>query len=200
MNVINNFQKIGQALHFDSEDQFYFIQILKRNKDNPAFPQNNRLVKYYVVRSVDYFYHIEPEVKAICEATTARAYISLNRRSFKKCTMETLTEIATIVRSEQYLHLPSMFSSVVGRTSAERDKTWIIDIDTKDEGIRQEVRDFLPTIEPNPGLNKIWMEIETLHGVHLISTPFNLQKFKARFPDIDVHKDNPTLLYFKSLC
>ena len=114
--------------------------------------------------------------------------------------MMIVTEIATIVRSEQYLHLPSMFSSVVGRTSAERDKTWIIDIDTKDEGIRQEARDFLPTIEPNLGLNKIWMEIETLHGVHLISTPFNLQKFKARFPDIDVHKDNPTLLYFKSLC
>ena len=94
MKVIDNFQKIGQALHFDSEDQFYFIQILQRKKDNPVFPQNNRLVKYYVVRSVDYFWHIEPEVKAICEATTARAYISLNRRSFKKCTLEALTEIA----------------------------------------------------------------------------------------------------------
>lgn len=84
--VIDNFQKIGQALHFDNEDQFYFIQILQRKKDNPVFPQNNRLVKYYVVRSVDYFHHIEPEVKAICETTKARAYISLNRRSFKKCT------------------------------------------------------------------------------------------------------------------
>jgi hypothetical protein len=33
------------------------------------------------------------------------------------------------------------------------------------------------------------------NGVHLITTPFNLQQFKEEYQDIDVHKNNPTLLY-----
>ena len=30
----------------------------------------------------------------------------------------------------------------------------------------------------------------------MITRPFNLQSFGKEFPYIDVHKDNPTLLYF----
>ena len=44
--------------------------------------------------------------------------------------------------------------------------------------------------------NPIYMEfIKTKSGIHIISAPFNLQKFREEFPDIDVHKDNPTILY-----
>ena len=39
-------------------------------------------------------------------------------------------------------------------------------------------------------------EIPTKNGVHLIvERSFNLQKFKEAFPNIDVHKNNPTVLY-----
>ena len=31
--------------------------------------------------------------------------------------------------------------------------------------------------------------------IDLITTPFNLQQFKEKYPDVDVHKNNPTLLY-----
>ena len=120
---IDNFQEIAKDLRFDSDDDFYFLQILQRKKDNPTFPQNNRLVRYYVIRSLDYFNSIEAEVKAICQAVTARAYISLNRRSFRKCTIAALTELATIIRSDQYVHLPSLFTSVAGSTNADPRKT-----------------------------------------------------------------------------
>ena len=201
MAVVDNFSLFGpEVLKFDSEDDFYFIQILQRKKDNPVFPQNNRLVKYYVVRSIDYLRHIEPEVKAICYATTARAYISLNRRSFRKCTIAALTELATIIRSDQYVHLPSLFTSVAGSTNADPEKKWIIDIDTKDESIGTNVLTFIDSLEPNIGESKLKLVVPTLNGFHLITTPFNLQRFREKYPDIDVHKDNPTLLYFKSLC
>jgi hypothetical protein len=39
--------------------------------------------------------------------------------------------------------------------------------------------------------------IPTKNGVHIITRPFNLQKFKGFHPGMDVHKENPTLLYFK---
>ena len=198
MVEINNFALIAEALRFDSDDDFYFLQILQRKKDNPAFPQNNRLVRSYVIRSLDYFRHIEPEVKAICEAVTARAYISLNRRSFKKCTIAALTELATIIRSDQYVHLPALFTSVAGSVNADPQKTWVIDIDTADEAVAAEVADFIDRLEPTAVERKLKLVVPTLHGKHLITSPFHLQKFKMRFPDIDVHKDNPTLLYFKT--
>ena len=199
MATVDNFKLFGpEVLKFDSDDDFYFIQILQRKKDNPVFPQNNRLVKYYVVRSLEYFLHIEPEVKAICEATTARAYISLNRRSFKKCTIAALTELATIIRSDQYVHLPALFTSVAGSTNADPEKKWIIDIDTKDEIVAASVVDTIDKLEPLTETRKLKLVVPTLHGVHLITTPFNLQRFKEKFPDIDIHKDNPTLLYFKT--
>lgn len=41
----------------------------------------------------------------------------------------------------------------------------------------------------------LFAEIPTMNGCHLITKPFNLQKFKEKFPEIDVHKNNPTILY-----
>ena len=29
----------------------------------------------------------------------------------------------------------------------------------------------------------------------IITKPFNLKQFKDKYPDIDVHKNNPTILY-----
>ena len=43
--------------------------------------------------------------------------------------------------------------------------------------------------------NKIISIIPTKSGNHLITSPFNIKQFKEKYPDIDVHKNNPTLLY-----
>jgi hypothetical protein len=43
-------------------------------------------------------------------------------------------------------------------------------------------------------------KVPTKNGIHLITNPFNLNAFKFGFPNIDVHKNNPTILYIpKSL-
>ena len=39
--------------------------------------------------------------------------------------------------------------------------------------------------------------IPTKSGFHLITTPFDMSTFAKQYPNIDVHKNNPTLLYFK---
>lgn len=40
--------------------------------------------------------------------------------------------------------------------------------------------------------------METL-GAHLITNAFDVAGFTKKYPDIDIHKNNPTLLYYKSV-
>lgn len=42
---------------------------------------------------------------------------------------------------------------------------------------------------------KILDILETKNGFHIITNPFNLKLFKDIFPEIDVHKSSPTILY-----
>ena len=49
------------------------------------------------------------------------------------------------------------------------------------------------------GIIKYQYAVPTVHGIHLITSAFNTQKFGLKFPRIDVHKNNPTLLYYKLL-
>ncbi len=49
-------------------------------------------------------------------------------------------------------------------------------------------------------LSKVITSIPTKNGIHLITKPFKVETFRKSFPDIDVQKKNPTLLYYpKSL-
>jgi hypothetical protein len=43
--------------------------------------------------------------------------------------------------------------------------------------------------------DKVVKKIPTPHWMHLITTPFDLQEFKKVYPEIDVHKNNPTILF-----
>jgi hypothetical protein len=38
--------------------------------------------------------------------------------------------------------------------------------------------------------------IKTKSGFHIITQPFNVMKFKQKYPDVDIQKKNPTLLYY----
>ena len=55
--------------------------------------------------------------------------------------------------------------------------------------------DDIDTLEPYSMDTKYITNIPTKSGWHIITTPFNLQQFKEKYPDIDVHKNNPTILY-----
>jgi len=43
--------------------------------------------------------------------------------------------------------------------------------------------------------NKILAIIETKNGYHLITKPFNSQTFGEKYPEIEIHRNNPTILY-----
>jgi len=43
---------------------------------------------------------------------------------------------------------------------------------------------------------KVEVVIPTKSGVHLITKRFDVMEFKKQYPDIDIQKKNPTLLYY----
>lgn len=205
--VVDNWNLIREKLDFSDKDKFYFIELMQRKKDDSSFPANNRMVKYYFVYSLEYYNKIEDEVKKLSDCTGARVYILLNRRSYKKCMLNMLADAAKMAIDDNYLHFPNLIPSVVGKYADESDKKWIVDIDYDDwdetkynainKGGIKFLELFIDSLEPHTIESKIKFRVPTLHGVHLITSPFNYQKFSQEYPNIDIHKDNPTLLYFK---
>lgn len=202
--VVDNWNLIREKLDFSDKDKFYFIELMQRKKDDPSFSANNRMVKYYFVYSLEYYNKIEDEVKKLSDCTGARVYILLNRRSYKKCMLNMLADAAKMAIDDNYLHFPNLIPSVVGKYADESDKKWIVDVDydeTKCNAINKGdikfLELFIDSLEPHTVESKIKFRVPTLHGIHLITSPFNYQKFSQEYPNIDIHKDNPTLLYFK---
>ena len=101
--MINNVEKIAELLKFDeSGDIFYFLQVIKRKKDNPDLKGDIKICSKYV-RSLDYFYFLlNNEIIPICELLHARCYISLIPRSIKKLGKLELSIIAERVCTENY--------------------------------------------------------------------------------------------------
>ena len=105
-----------------------------------------------------------------------------------------IKELADNLSEEIYNSNKDIFNSMCGKYHNDPVKKWIIDLDEKvDSSIIESYWKFIENLQPI-GSKKI-ATIPTKNGVHLICTPFDLQTFKRDFPLIDVHKNNPTLLF-----
>ena len=133
----------------------------------------------------------------MCEKYNARAYINLNKKSKKQIALKSLENIAHMISSENYKGLFSVIDSSCGQTGAcDGNKTWLVDIDSKETCVIEEVIDVINECEPF-GVEKVVEVVPTLHGYHLITKPFNKKKFRDNYNDkIDIHDNNPTLLYY----
>lgn len=200
--IIDNFELIKSLLSFNSPDEFYMIQILQRGKDqqNAKSSSEVRVIKTYFINSFDYLDNRKEEIIKLCEIFNARAYINLNKKNFKQISMKGLELMTHLIVHEEYHKFRTLFESACGQSGAcDGNKTWIIDIDTKNEKIITEIEDIVNQCEP---LNKkkIINIIPTVNGYHLITTAFNKQKFKDLcYNNFDIHDNNPTLLYFNKL-
>ena len=85
-----------------------------------------------------------------------------------------------------------MFESVVGQLKTH-EKRWIVDLDTKDEN--EVVRMTTVINATRPEGDKIESIIPTKNGYHFITKRFDVMMFKNIYPDVDIQKKNPTLLY-----
>ena len=193
--MIDNFKLIKSLLTFPNDDIYYHLQILRRGKDHPELPAANKVIKSYFVCSLESLDYLEQEIKDLCKFFGARAYINLAPKSIKKTTMLQLKYLAQRAYEGDFKKIWKSWNTCAGEIKGEEPR-WIIDIDDMVTEIGP-ILDTINEIDPiDPfGYSKFIAEIPTKSGCHLITTPFNLQQFKEKYPDIDVHKNNPTLLY-----
>lgn len=207
---VDNFELLANKL-FDKqnplpEDEFYFVQILVRGKDGHHVSGNNknRLVKYYTVSSKEQLLSLKEEIIGIAKAVTGRVYIHPARRSFKEVANVALELTTHTYVSQNWIGMRSVFSTAAGKSFIVRDKKYIVDLDDVDlntpEGQERlaTVAERIKEIRGKGGNNadKVFLVVPTKSGVHLVTHPFDVDTFQKSFPDIDVHKNNPTLLYF----
>jgi len=202
--MVDNFEKIIPLLKFDSEDDFYHLQILMRKKENPHLGSNSYVVKTYYIRSIEYLLNKKDEIINLCDFNNARACINLNRRSFEKIAFHTLKKVTDQIMNKDFKSVRKVYESVCGGFSNEPEKKWVIDIDYKDyvylnqiemtQKFNQMIQKIEKLIEIT-GKDTNIVKIPTKNGEHWICYPFNLEEFKTQFREIDIHKDNPTILY-----
>lgn len=194
MSQVNNIEYIIPLLSFD-EDAFYHLQIIKRKKEHKELGSNSYVVKTYYISSEEYLRLKMPEIIAICDFHNARACLNLNRRSFEKMAYHLMRKVCDQIMNRDFRSARKAFESVCGAYSDEPNKKWIIDIDEKDLKKISIIQNDIKNCEPNRREDKTLAILETKNGYHLITSPFRLDEFKVIHQDIDVHKDNPTILY-----
>ena len=193
-NMIDNANLIKKLLNFESEGDFYMLYVLKRKKDqttDKANHQSVRTIKTYCVESIDYLEKRYEEIMQLCEMFKARAYIHVQKQNHKDVSLEMMVALAEKIRNGQHKQ-QNLFDSVVGQLKT-LEKRWIVDIDTTDYHAVTELSQFITSLRPE-GV-KVEYVIPTKNGYHLITKRFDVMEFKKKYPDIDIQKKNPTLLY-----
>jgi hypothetical protein len=93
-----------------------------------------------------------------------------------------------------------LFDSVVGQIKTN-EKRWVIDIDNVSiDGFSHDkyyisMREYINELQLEAGKEQGMTFIKTKSGFHIITQPFNVMKFKEKYPDVDIQKKNPTVLY-----
>jgi hypothetical protein len=172
------------------------LYVFKRKKDQPEGERDNhqsvRTIKTYCVNSVEYLEKRYDEIKQLCEMFKARAYIHVQKQNHKDVSLEMMVSLAERIRNGQ-TNQKGLFDSVVGQIKTY-EKKWIVDVDTKDETELNAVK-FVINKFCNPEGDKVHAIIPTKNGYHIITDRFDVMEFKKHFPDTDIQKKNPTLLF-----
>jgi hypothetical protein len=70
-----------------------------------------------------------------------------------------------------------------------------VDVDTNDAVTLTDIMLTIGICKPYDDESKILASIPTKNGFHLITKRFDVMEFKKKYPNVDVIKKNPTLLY-----
>ena len=195
---VDNFDLIKKHIHTsDDGSEFYMLQIMRRTKDQKGYDGKRKqsVVKSYFISSPEYLEAKRDEIIGLCEMFNARAYINLNKKSYKQVSLKALEILAGKIAHEDYA-IKTLFESAAGQTGAcDGLKTWLVDFDSKDLDELERVKNIIESVEPK-GVDKIVETVPTRHGYHLITRPFNKKVFYELYNEnLDIHDNNPTVVY-----
>ena len=195
---VDNFNLIGQLIdQFCIEGAAFDLLIIQRKKDNPNH-KSGKIIYRKLISSKESLLSREFLIKTLCEHYKARAYINLTPKSKETITKKLCVKAVEDISFTHNYEPERILGAAIGDTGGHNTfKLWVVDIDftSKEDDKRLEaIRNKIISCKPIG--NKIWATIPTRHGVHLITSPFDLQEYNKAGLDAEVKKDNPTLLYY----
>jgi hypothetical protein len=201
--MIDNLENIKGLLNFEKEGDFYMLYVFKRKKDQPEGERDNhqsvRTIKTYCVSSIEYLDKRYDEVKKLCEIFNARAYIHVQKQNHMDVSLDMLATLAERIKNGVH-NQKNLFDSIVGQIRTN-EKRWIIDIDNvsidtfNHDPNYISMRGYITELQLEAKKTLGMTFIKTKSGIHIVTQPFNVMKFKERYPDVDIQKKNPTVLY-----
>jgi hypothetical protein len=193
--MIDNLELIKPLLNFENSGDFYMLYVLKRKKDQPEGERDNhqsvRTIKSYCISGIDYLEKRYNEIKQLCEMFKARAYIHVQKQNHYDVSLNMMVALAQRIQDGNHKQ-QGLFDSVVGQLKTY-EKRWIVDIDTKENGITNLISNEIYLLRPEG--SKVEAIIPTKNGYHLITGRFDVKTFSEKYPEIEIHKKNPTLLF-----
>lgn len=186
--------------NLSDQGDFYFVQVIQRKKECNVNSKGNTIKDYHFFDK-ETFLSKKKEIITLCKAFNARAYFWVNPRSCKEIQYGIIKEALEALELGTH-KLFKCVSKAIGKKRCNKYKSkWIMDFDTKDWSLINKYLEIVYKCRPD-GV-KVNTFIKTINGIHVISDPFDLEQFKqnvaiAKLDNIDIHRDNPTLLYYSN--
>lgn len=200
--IIDNFNAVAPWFdNLSDQGDFFFVQVMQRNKEKNNVNSSGYIIKDYHFFDKETFLSKKEEITILCEAFNARAYFWVNPRNCKEVQYEIIREALEAIELGTH-KLFKCVSKALGRKRCNKYKSkWILDFDTKDWSLINKYLDLVRKCRPN--VNKILYYVPTVNGIHVVTLGFDLEQFKqelaiAKLDNIDIHKDNPTILYYSN--
>lgn len=208
--MTDNFKRFRPFMQLPEEeggDAYYVIELVRRGKDCPDLPAANYHFKNYYIDTLKKYDGVQKEIRILCRELRLRAYVSVNRKSFRQVTMNTIAEMSRRAALDDFRRPYAVFESCSGKFVDKDDKHWVVDVDDcsfGDECPKTPVwGQFAERINrANPNGDKIELVLPTRSGVHLITKPFDpgkvmwnwiIENPQMKVPEIK--KNHLTLLY-----
>ena len=211
IRIVDNFEIIGRFIQEQAvgNDCYYHLQVIHRGKDDGTGANSNE-IKTYMIDRYHTIERYKDEIIKLCQMFNARAYINLSPKDKYNTCLGMLDTISKALREGNFNYLQKIWNSVAGSEISGK-ALYVVDVDddkverpltlevTDAKNQHGTVIDILQCINekcmPFDVTNKLVLVVPTLNGQHLITTGFDRETFNTFFPMIDVHKNNPTLLY-----
>lgn len=200
--MIDNFNIFSSWFeNLTNKGDFFFVQVIQRKKDC-NINTNYNVIKNYCFFDKEPFLKKKEEIITLCKAFNARAYFWVNPRNCKEIQYELIREALEAVELETNKLYTCISKAIGHKRSSHYKAVWILDFDTKDTELITKYLDIAMGCK-HSGSGLVFDLIPTVNGCHALTKGFDLKQFNqqlaiAKLDNIDIHKDNPTVLYYSN--
>ena len=198
--MVNNFDIMSSWFdNLTDQGDFFFVQVIQRKKECNV-GSNNNVIKDYHFFDKETFLKKQNEIIILCKAFNARAYFWVNPRNCKQVQFEIIREATEALECNSRKLFNCVSKAIGRRRSSNYNAVWILDFDTTDWVTVNKYLSVLNKCRPDG--DKVITSIPTVNGIHILTKGFDLEQFKQqlvieKLANIDIHKDNPTVLYYE---